>query len=47
MDAITGEEIVRIPLDEPFRDRFGNPYAVIHRGDLHGVLLKACRGEPR
>jgi 2-polyprenyl-6-methoxyphenol hydroxylase-like FAD-dependent oxidoreductase len=21
----------------------GNPYAVVHRGDLHGVLLKACR----
>jgi len=20
-----------------------NPYAVVHRGDLHGVLLKACR----
>ena len=44
MDALTAEEIVRVPLDEPFRQRFGNPYAVIHRGDLYGVLLKACRG---
>jgi salicylate hydroxylase len=43
MDALTAEEIVRIPLDEPFRKRFGNPYAVVHRGDLHGVLLGACR----
>ena len=43
MDAMTGDEIGRIPLDEPFRARFGNPYAVVHRGDLHGVLLRACR----
>jgi 3-hydroxybenzoate 6-monooxygenase len=25
MDAMTDEEIVSIPLDEPFRKRFGNP----------------------
>ncbi len=43
MDALTAEEIANIPLDEPFRRRFGNPYAVVHRGDLHGVLLSACR----
>ncbi|MBF0276678.1 MAG: 3-hydroxybenzoate 6-monooxygenase [SAR324 cluster bacterium] len=43
MDALSGEEITHIPLDEPFRKRFGNPYAVIHRADLHGVLLEACR----
>jgi len=43
MDAISGEEICRIPLDAPFRERFGNPYAVVHRGDLHGVFLRACR----
>lgn len=42
MDAISGDEITRIPLDEAFRARFKNPYAVIHRGDLHGVFLKAC-----
>jgi salicylate hydroxylase len=46
MDAVSGEEIVHIPLDEPFRERFGNPYAVVHRGDLHGVLLTACRETP-
>ncbi len=46
MDAIDGTEITRIPLDEAFRARFRNPYAVIHRGDLHGVFLRACREHP-
>lgn len=43
MDAMSGDEITRIPLGEEFRSRFRNPYAVVHRGDLHGVFLKACR----
>jgi 3-hydroxybenzoate 6-monooxygenase len=43
MDAIAGDEICHIPLDEPFRQRFGNPYAVVHRGDLYRVFLDACR----
>ncbi|MFK5980605.1 MAG: 3-hydroxybenzoate 6-monooxygenase [Rhizobiaceae bacterium] len=43
MDATNGEEIVAISLGENFRKRFQNPYAVVHRADLHGVLLKACR----
>lgn len=42
MDALTAEEITHIDLREAFRARFGNPYAVVHRGDLHGVFLKAC-----
>lgn len=46
MDALTGGEITHIPLDEPFRRRFGNPYAVVHRGDLHGVFLQACKENP-
>ena len=46
MDAIAGDEITHIPLDEPFRTRFGNPYAVVHRGDLHRVFLDACRNHP-
>ncbi len=41
MDALSGEEITRIPLDDRFRERFGNPYAVVHRGDLYGVFLRA------
>lgn len=43
MDAIGGAEIAHVDLGPRFRARFGNPYAVIHRGDLHGVLLRACR----
>lgn len=46
MDAMDGTEITRIPLDDAFRARFKNPYAVIHRGDLHGVFLKACEAHP-
>ncbi len=42
MDALSGDEITRIPLDGLFRERFGNPYAVVHRGELHGVFLDAC-----
>ena len=43
MDAMSDERIAAIPLDQPFRERFGNPYAVVHRADLHAVLLDACR----
>ena len=47
MDAMTGDEITRIGLDDTFRARYGNPYAVIHRGDLHGVFLRACVAHDR
>ncbi|MCG5241283.1 3-hydroxybenzoate 6-monooxygenase [Azospirillum doebereinerae] len=43
MDALRDERVAAIPLDEPFRRRFKNPYAVVHRADLHMVLLDACR----
>jgi salicylate hydroxylase len=46
MDAMTAEEIVHIDLTERFRQRFGNPYAVVHRGDLHGILIRACEADP-
>jgi 2-polyprenyl-6-methoxyphenol hydroxylase-like FAD-dependent oxidoreductase len=47
MDALTAEEITHIDLGEAFRARFRNPYAVVHRGDLHKVFLSACRAHPR
>src|SRR6266566_247589 len=47
MDALTAEEITHVDLGEAFRARFGNPYAVVHRGDLHKVFLAACREQPR
>jgi 3-hydroxybenzoate 6-monooxygenase len=43
MDSITGEEVTRVPLGDKFRQRFKHPYALIHRADLHKVLLEACR----
>jgi 2-polyprenyl-6-methoxyphenol hydroxylase-like FAD-dependent oxidoreductase len=43
MDAMTAKEICHVDLGDAFRTRFGNPYAVVHRGDLHGVFLRACR----
>jgi 2-polyprenyl-6-methoxyphenol hydroxylase-like FAD-dependent oxidoreductase len=46
MDSLADGEICHIDLGEAFRARYGNPYAVVHRGDLHGVLLKACREHP-
>ena len=47
MDGKSGEEIAHIPVDAPFRERFRNPYAVVHRADLHGVLLDACRSDDK
>lgn len=44
--ALAGHEITRVPLGEGFQARFGQPYAVIHRGDMHGVLLRACASHP-
>jgi 2-polyprenyl-6-methoxyphenol hydroxylase-like FAD-dependent oxidoreductase len=46
MDAMEDGEITHIDLGAGFRARYGNPYAVVHRGDLHGVLLAACRAHP-
>jgi salicylate hydroxylase len=47
MDALTGEEVTRVPIgSKEFSARFGGyPYAVIHRGDMHRVYLEACRSE--
>jgi 3-hydroxybenzoate 6-monooxygenase len=41
--ALSGELITRMPLGEEFFARFKQPYAVIHRADIHGVFLKACQ----
>src|SRR3954470_12523885 len=43
MDGVSGEKVIDIPLDERFAKRFGNPYAVTHRADIHGALLDGCR----
>ena len=42
-DAIDGELVGRIPTGEAFRKRFNNPYAVIHRVDIHSSLLEGAQ----
>jgi 3-hydroxybenzoate 6-monooxygenase len=42
-DAITGRELTRISLGRAFLERYGYRYFVIHRRDLHGTILQACR----
>jgi len=43
MDGLTGETVIDIPLDARFRERYGNPYAVTHRADIHAALLDGCK----
>jgi salicylate hydroxylase len=42
-DAIDETLVGRLPTGEAFRKRFGNPYAVIHRVDIHLSLLEAAQ----
>lgn len=43
MDGVTGAHVASMPLTGVYRHRFGNPYVVVHRGELHRLLLEACR----
>ena len=45
-DGVSGEKVIDIPLDRRFAKRFGNPYAVTHRADIHGSLLDGCKALP-
>lgn len=45
-DAITGRELTRMDAQQPMIERFGYPYLVLHRSDVHAVLLEACRAHP-
>ncbi len=40
-DAVDAAELTRLDLRDVER-RYGYPYLVIHRSDLHGILLRAC-----
>jgi len=42
-DAIDQTLVGRIETGAAFRQRFGNPYAVIHRADIHGALLEGAQ----
>ncbi len=41
-DALDESLVGRIPTAAAFRQRFGNPYAVIHRADAHAALLEGA-----
>jgi len=42
-DAIDEYQVGKIPTGEAFRQRFGNPYAVIHRADVHLSLYEGAQ----
>ena len=44
MDAVDGSEVGSFPVGQAFRDRFQNPYAVIHRADIHTSILEGTQG---
>ena len=45
-DSLSAETITEVPLIGAFAERFGNPYAVSHRADVHDALLQACVESP-
>jgi 3-hydroxybenzoate 6-monooxygenase len=47
MDATNAKPVARIETGASYRERFRNPYAVIHRADIHLSILEAVQGDPR
>jgi salicylate hydroxylase len=47
MDAVDESEVASVPVGEAFRKRFGNPYAVSHRADVHQSLLEGVQQSER
>jgi len=43
MDAVDESVVADVPVGEAFRARFGNPYAVSHRADVHLSLYEAVQ----
>ncbi len=41
-DAVDGTVLTSLDLKD-MQQRYGTPYIVIHRSDLHGMFLRACR----
>ncbi|MQA16456.1 MAG: NAD(P)-binding protein [Pseudonocardiaceae bacterium] len=46
LDAVTGECLTRLDFGTEFQQRYGYPYAVMHRSDLLDALLDACSTNP-
>lgn len=46
-DADSGKMLIDIPVTTPeYKQRFRNPYVVVHRADIHNVLLNKCYRTP-
>ncbi|WP_354682485.1 3-hydroxybenzoate 6-monooxygenase [Cupriavidus necator] len=45
-DAIDTRVIAEVNVGQAYRERFGNPYAVIHRADIHLSILEAVQDHP-
>jgi len=41
--AVSGQVLGELPLGAAMAQRYGAPYATLHRADLHGLLLEAVR----
>src|SRR5690348_6027042 len=46
MDAVSGRAITALDLGAKFREHFGHPYILMHRGELLATELAACRASP-
>lgn len=42
-DIADGRQLAGLDLGQAFRERYGYPYVVMHRTDLHQALLNACK----
>ena len=45
-DVRSGELVAQVPVAATAKATYGYPYGVIHRPDLHAVLLEACVAQP-
>lgn len=46
LDAVDARTVAQMETGEAFRRRFGNPYGVIHRADIHLSILEAVERHP-
>jgi 2-polyprenyl-6-methoxyphenol hydroxylase-like FAD-dependent oxidoreductase len=46
LDALSGAEVAHIPTGPSLRARFTHPYIIIHREDIHRILIEACAAVP-
>ena len=46
-DGNSGRLLKRLRLNKVFEQRYGAPYRVAHRADVHAALLTKCRANPR